>query len=58
MDGKRIRSLKARVRKECCIDKERLDRPDSTWVAWEMKKSKKEDTVLVGVASLEEARTQ
>ena len=51
MGGKRIKGLKARVECECCISKRGLHRPDSAVEVYQLKESKEEVTLLVGVES-------
>ena len=55
MGGKGIRGLKARVRQECCINREGPDGPSSTVELYKLEKSGEEVTVLIGVGSSEEA---
>ena len=55
MDGRRIRNLKARVRRERCINRGEPDGPGSTVEGYKMEESEEEVTVLVGFGSPEGA---
>ena len=58
MCGRRVRSLKTRVERKCCIRTGRPDGPSSTVEVYKLEESEEEVTVFVGVGSPEEAGMQ
>ena len=56
MGGRRIRCLKMRMGRECCISREGTDQPGSTVEIYKLEESEEEDTVLVGMGFSEADR--